>query len=74
VIIHRQSNHSYEVYAPGQADVTATLTNMCGITVATQTSNSELLALSTTGITPGIYVLKVTTPRAYKAIKIVVSE
>ncbi len=74
VIIHRQSDHSYEVYAPGQADVTATLTNMCGITVAAQTSNNESLALSTTGITPGIYVLKVTTPRAYKAIKIVVSE
>lgn len=51
------------VTVPGATTMTVDLYNTMGLQVASTTANTDEVSCSTAGLTPGVYVLKVTTPK-----------
>lgn len=60
------------VTAPGVADMTVDIFNMMGVQVVSTTVDDDVVTCSTSDFTPGVYLLKVTTPAGVSTQKVVI--
>lgn len=59
LMVNRTGDDAWEVIVPGASTVAASLYNMQGACVASDKASGNALTLTTDGVTPGIYVLRV---------------
>lgn len=55
-------DHSFEIFAAGASSIRAELYSMSGALVASTSANGDTVTISASGATPGVYILRSTTP------------
>lgn len=70
ILIESIGNGIYDIYAPSEPSVTATVYNLQGIAVMNVSASGNSINLDTAGLPSGIYVLQVTAPHSRRTLKI----
>lgn len=72
ILFQTLGNGVYEIAAPGETELSVTVTDLRGITVYTASANGESLQVDTSDMEPGFYVMTAASPRGTASQKIAV--